>query len=310
MIVNNNSAKSSSTPKPASSQLTTIASSLLRKKFANNNHKKSDDSDAAKAILNNADSNQTLGQANNLNMSCVYKQNVGLNQTKKSIKPNIILNRHSISQIDSSSDYLNQLSRKDSFENIDSAISTFRYSTSSTKSVNSNSNFSSSPSPTNSNLNSQQSSDNLVTESQTDEEIQSTMSPISSTTSGISPHLTNGNNNNNSNNNNMPMSPRNNSTTTTAAVIPTRFMDRRVSTGVFQSDPYKFNVNYVEAGKKLAKKAQEQLKTVEKSKDLKQMSFEEAEILRKREAQRANEALEVNGDDWQHVCLKVSYLGL
>jgi hypothetical protein len=50
-------------------------------------------------------------------------------------------------------------------------------------------------------------------------------------------------------------------------IIPTRFVDRRVSTSVAQSDPYRFNVNYSEAGQRLARKAQEQLKVVEKVKD-------------------------------------------
>ena len=52
-------------------------------------------------------------------------------------------------------------------------------------------------------------------------------------------------------------------------IIPTRlFTDRRVSSGLVSSDPYKFNVNYSEAGQRLAKKAQEQLKTLEKSKEV------------------------------------------
>jgi len=76
------------------------------------------------------------------------------------------------------------------------------------------------------------------------------------------------------NSNHSPKSPNQHLTTTTSSShvtsqpIPTRYIDRRVSTSVIQSDPYKFNVNYSEAGQKLAKKAQEQLKTVEKCKEL------------------------------------------
>ena len=41
-----------------------------------------------------------------------------------------------------------------------------------------------------------------------------------------------------------------------------------MSTSVAQADPYKFNVNYSEAGQRLARKAQEQLKTAEKVKEI------------------------------------------
>jgi hypothetical protein len=50
-------------------------------------------------------------------------------------------------------------------------------------------------------------------------------------------------------------------------IIPTRFIDRRVSTSVTNTDPYKFNVNYSEAGQRLARKAQEQLKSKDNAAD-------------------------------------------
>ena len=81
------------------------------------------------------------------------------------------------------------------------------------------------------------------------------ISPAMSTNSAISPQNLNSSNSNSTTNlSNVPN-------------IPTRFVDRRVSTSIMQSDPYKFNVNYSEAGQRLAKKAQEQLKCVEKSKE-------------------------------------------
>jgi hypothetical protein len=109
--------------------------------------------------------------------------------------------------------------------------------------------------------------------------IDSTVSPIS-TNSATSPHLMSSSSSNanttncsssvcNSNTNLNHSSSGAASANGSVQVIPTRFIDRRVSTSLIQSDPYKFNVNYFEAGQRLAKKAQEQLKSLEKTKDLK-----------------------------------------
>jgi hypothetical protein len=113
--------------------------------------------------------------------------------------------------------------------------------------------------------------------------IDSTVSPIS-TNSATSPHLMSSSSSN-ANTTNCSSSVCNSNTNLnnstcggglnangTVQVIPTRFIDRRVSTSLIQSDPYKFNVNYFEAGQRLAKKAQEQLKSLEKIKDSKTSS--------------------------------------
>jgi hypothetical protein len=95
-------------------------------------------------------------------------------------------------------------------------------------------------------------------------------------------------------------------------IIPTRYVDRRVSTSVTSADPYKFNVNYSEAGQRLAKKAQEQLKVAEK---IKETAAANAEVVvtsssirnsgsRRNSTDAAagngNETSEM-GDDWQYV---------
>jgi len=56
-----------------------------------------------------------------------------------------------------------------------------------------------------------------------------------------------------------------------SASIPTRYVDRRVSSSAIQQDPYKYNVNYSEAGQRLARQAQEQLKIVDKLKEAKRV---------------------------------------
>lgn len=48
-------------------------------------------------------------------------------------------------------------------------------------------------------------------------------------------------------------------------MIPTRYIDRRVSNTPVEQ---KFNINYSKAGQELARKAAEQLKRVEKSKEV------------------------------------------
>ncbi len=94
--------------------------------------------------------------------------------------------------------------------------------------------------------------------------IDSTMSPISSTNSAVvSPRV---NNNNNSTSNSL---------NTSTTVIPTRFIDRRVCSVPVEQ---KFNLNYSEVGQRLARKAEETLKTVEVSKE-KQKQFVQSTFL-------------------------------
>ena len=42
--------------------------------------------------------------------------------------------------------------------------------------------------------------------------------------------------------------------------LPTRYIDRRISTSAIPADPHKFNVKYSEVGLKIAKKAQDAIK--------------------------------------------------
>lgn len=95
-------------------------------------------------------------------------------------------------------------------------------------------------------------------------------------------------------------------------IIPTRFIDRRVSTGVTSSDPYKFNVNYSEAGQRLAKKAHLQIKTLEKSKEVEVVVDNDGHSISSSSSRRlsntSTEAINnfdsssnLLGDDWQNV---------
>ena len=95
-------------------------------------------------------------------------------------------------------------------------------------------------------------------------------------------------------------------------IIPTRFIDRRVSTGVASSDPYKFNVNYSEAGQRLAKKAHQQIKTLEKSKEVEVVVDNDGHSVSSSSSRRlsntSTEAINnfdsssnLLGDDWQNV---------
>lgn len=175
-----------------------------------------------------------------------------------------------------SNDLLANSNLKDSVETIDSFTSSTNSSILNAKSSNNQALFSSpsSSSSYSANLNTDLSSTNNLAaknglESQEDLRlIDSTMSPISSTNSVASPRLISGSSNNINSN-------ANNHSSGTVQSIPTRFVDRRVSTSIIESNPYKFNVNYSEAGQRLAKKAQEQLKTVEKSKELNKLAEEQ-----------------------------------
>ncbi|RNA08885.1 hypothetical protein BpHYR1_013839 [Brachionus plicatilis] len=87
--------------------------------------------------------------------------------------------------------------------------------------------------------------------------------------------------------------------TSTTAAIPTRFFDRRVSSSAKEANPYRFNVNYSTAGQQLAKKAHEQLKTVEKSKELSGEKSDVA-IVPRRKSDYINHDDESLNDDWQN----------
>lgn len=86
-------------------------------------------------------------------------------------------------------------------------------------------------------------------------------------------------------------------------LIPTRHVDRRVSTSVTQTDPYKFNVNYSEAGQRLARKAQEQLKTVEKLKEATGLDTPAGSSRRNSTDAFSSSINDANefGEDWQYV---------
>lgn len=82
----------------------------------------------------------------------------------------------------------------------------------------------------------------------------------------------------------------------------TRFGDRRVSTSIIEPNPYKFNVNYSAAGQRFAKKALDQLKTVEKSKELvKPEQQESVHKMKKKDYVSFDD--ETLNDDWQNVCV-------
>lgn len=118
------------------------------------------------------------------------------------------------------------------------------------------------------------------------------------TTNGSSSGLTSPHNNQN---------PHNHSHSTTT-VIPTRFIDRRVSSGVAQTDPYKFNVNYSELGQRLAKKAQAQLKSLEKSKDADGIEIVTPQSTSSQRRPSCSQDEEILGDDWQNVKFSNNYL--
>lgn len=109
------------------------------------------------------------------------------------------------------------------------------------------------------NENNENNFDDLERKNQTDDS--ATMSPISSTNSAaLSPHQQ------------INIAPAN------QQQIPTRYIDRRTSTSAIPTDPHKFNVNYSTAGQKLARKAQELIKSVEISKDSVKKDAEQTNI--------------------------------
>jgi hypothetical protein len=246
-------------------------------------------------------------------MSYIYKPNgTGNKLNAKPLKPlqinsneynpnNKKFNNNSQSNLKDSVETIDSLSNKN---NSDNNLSSSSPSSSISSNLNSNC-INNTNTTTNTNGNLELDTNNSVTNSNKNNNetlgsqedlglIESAMSPISSTNSALSPHLVSNCNNNSSSNNNVQ-------------TIPTRFIDRRVSNGVAQSDPYKFNVNYSEAGQRLARKAQEQLKTVEKSKE------ETQEVIITTSSNRRNSDYFGNnndeapiGDDWQNV----SWLGL
>ena len=249
----------------------------------------------------------------NKNMSYIYKPNgTGNKLNAKPLKPlqinsneynpnNKKFNNNSQSNLKDSVETIDSLSNKN---NSDNNLSSSSPSSSISSNLNSNC-INNTNTTTNTNGNLELDTNNSVTNSNKNNNetlgsqedlglIESAMSPISSTNSALSPHLVSNCNNNSSSNNNVQ-------------TIPTRFIDRRVSNGVAQSDPYKFNVNYSEAGQRLARKAQEQLKTVEKSKE------ETQEVIITTSSNRRNSDYFGNnndeaplGEDWQNV----SWFGL
>ena len=139
----------------------------------------------------------------------------------------------------------------------------------------------------NSNENSENNFDELERKIQTDDS--ATMSPISSTNSAA-------------------LSPQ---ASSNQQQIPTRYIDRRISTSALSTDPHKFNVNYTTAGQKLARKAQELIKSVEISKEAEQTDA--TSVVNNKRA-NDNQANDNNGngsgsgsgggsvnDDWQNV---------
>jgi hypothetical protein len=152
----------------------------------------------------------------------------------------------------------------------------------------------------------------LLLSSQDDLDYQNLTSP--SSTSGISSpsvlsYLSNYSLSNNSTTHQLTTS----TATATNTIIPTRFIDRRVSQP--SQDPHKYNVNISEAGSRLARAAQEQLKVAEKLKDTKhqqqqsQQQNESATIyshskLTKQRSESLNDNFETP-EDWQNVSKKI-----
>ena len=221
--------------------------------------------------IDSLDLNKQINENLNTNMSYIYKQPSQLNTTKTQLdKANS--RRSSSIQIESTA----QTIRKDSID-----ADSFTNS----KIINSTSAF------TSSSFSSPGSTQNQTADSQDDLQlIDSTMSPISSSTnSALSPHLISSTSSS-TNLSNSNLAPK----VTQLNQIPTRFVDRRVSTCVNQT--YKFN--YQEAGQRMARKAQEQLKTVEKCKE-DEVALEAANKARMAEISANGGSI---GDDWQNVC--------
>jgi hypothetical protein len=272
---------------------------LLKKKYTN---KSVDEIDSFETKHN---TNENLNHQNN--MSYIYKQQLQQQQQINSNK-NV-----------TSASFIN---RKDSIDALDSISKNTLKCVDSNNDNNGSSNFtvspsmSSSPGSTNNNnsnkINKQ--ATNTTTNSQDDLQlIDSTMSPISSNNSAISPHLMSTSSSTNLSNSNLSNginvnNNSNNKINSNIQTIPTRFVDRRVSTSVNQT--YKFN--YQEAGQKLARKAQEQLKTVEKCKEKNNDEIVVVVANNKdssKTVQTTNKESELSGsspisDDWQNVIIK------
>ncbi len=286
---------------------------LLKKKYNSNNKK----------IIKSADELETSTNGPD-NMSYIYKQQTQL-VTNKNTNNNIsnTKNQRSASiQIDAIDSFLlgknlapSKNSSKHPNSNNDSSNFTSSPSSSSPGSIagGANHHMQASTLP---NSSGHLSSNNYLTDSQDDLQlIDSTMSPISSSTnSAISPHLLSTSSSANLSNSNSNLaginsalggsagSQQQQTTNNKTMVIPTRFVDRRVSTGVNQT--YKFN--YSEAGKKMAKQAQEQLKTVEKCKEKNEDAAPTLDPVRSKRAENSNGSGSGSGggsinDDWQNV---------
>ena len=85
--------------------------------------------------------------------------------------------------------------------------------------------------------------------------------------------------------------------------IPTRYVDRRISTSALPADPHKFNVNYSTAGQKLARKAQELLKSVEISKESETPASNDTANIATTPTHNADSLSNGISDDWQNVIL-------
>lgn len=272
---------------------------LLKKKYTN---KSVDEIDSFETKHS---TNENLNHQNN--MSYIYKQQLQQQQQQINSNKNV-----------TSASFIN---RKDSIDALDSISKNTLKCVDTNSDNNGSSNFtvspsmSSSPGSTNNNNSNKiikQATTTTTTNSQDDLQlIDSTMSPISSNNSAISPHLMSTSSSTNLSNSNLSNginvnNNSNNKINSNIQTIPTRFVDRRVSTSVNQT--YKFN--YQEAGQKLARKAQEQLKTVEKCKE---KNNDELVVVANKDSpkkvQTTNKESELSGsspisDDWQNVIIK------
>ena len=291
-----------------------VSSYIIQQQY----HSRESSSDSLNLITSSSSSSSE--QQNYIDMPLIYKQPLtklqpqqNKNNNNKQLFINTNNNNNNSNKISTGTFVFNNLARKDSNETLDSISSTnsIKLATTPHKNTSSSSSSSSVSSSTAvkyeeyETINMQIPLNNNTTNNankiapnnnQYDDDIDFLPSPTSSgipTSPSVLSYLSTSSTTPNNNNNN------NNASANNTSYIPTRYFDRRVSQSAIQQDPYKFNVNYSEAGSHLARAAQEQLKIAEKIKEAKK----EAQKQQLEQLNNAKKDSEDTGEDWQNVSL-------
>ncbi len=296
-----------STSKPNQQQQQSFVTSFIiqqNKKLPNHSRESSADS----LNLITSSSSSSSEQQNLSDMPYIYKQPAPQQQQQPLNKKQLYINttpNNKISQGTFTFNQNNNLQRKDSIETLDSISSTnsIKLLTTPNKNTSSSSSSSSVSSTTAvkydyyeplimSQINNNSNNTMMTNNSTIDDDLDFLPSPTSSgipTSPSVLSFLSTSS---------TTLTPLANASAS-AGYIPTRYTDRRVSTSAIQPDPYRFNVNYSEAGSHLARSAQEQLKIAEQIKEAKKEAQRQAAIAAIKSTK--DNSSENVGEDWQNV---------